>query len=288
MLLKNGWGSHGKVSVQTSNTCSFDSLYFAVAAMYADYDNVKNQIDQLAPTCAFSKMVTTMFESFDRIALKYNSLHRQRNDILHSIFESDELRFECGLVLVDCAANVNYIIPKALPINLYSYSRKKECTLCAMEIISNRCFVDINFDQYKKRSVKQLNTCLLETLILEEPSLCECGGTQNLTETVFSNFIIIDLHLESTIKEIALKDIPKRLIILGVEFALTACIEFIGEMPKDLASAAEVGVAHYITHILRSNDHWQTYDDLKSQILPPNTNSKIQGQVLLYVKINDI
>lgn len=282
MLLKNGLASHGKVSVQTSNTCSFDSLYFAVAAMYANYGNVRNQIVQLAPTCTFSKMVTTMFESFDRIALKYNSSHRQRNEILHSIFKSDELRFECGLVLVD------YIIPKALPINLYSYSRKKECALCAMEITSNRCFVDINFEQYKKRSVKQLNACLIETSILEEPSLCECGGTQNITETVFSNFIMIDLHLESTIEEIALKDIPKTLIILGIEFALTACIEFIGEMPKDLSSAAEMGVAHYITHILRSNDHWQTYDDLKSHILPSNTNSKIKGQVLLYVKLDDI
>lgn len=43
MLLKNGWSTHGNISVQTSNTCAFDSLYFAIAAMYADYGHVKSQ-----------------------------------------------------------------------------------------------------------------------------------------------------------------------------------------------------------------------------------------------------
>lgn len=284
MLLKNGWASHGNVSVQTSHTCAFDSLYFAVAAMYADYGHVKSQIDELAPTCAFSEMVATMFETFGTIAVKFNSLHRQRNKILHSIFEPNKLEFDCGLILIDCASNVNYIIPKALQTSLYSYSRTKRCSKCDREIVSNRCFVDIHFEQYQKRSIQNLNGCLLDTLLSEQSSSCSCGGPQIISETVFSNFIMIDLHLKSTIKEIALNDIPKNLNILGEHFALTACIEFIGETPEDF-NLSDNSVAHYISHILRSNNQWQTYDDLKSHVSPSKINTQIKGQVLFYVKI---
>lgn len=284
MLLKNGWASHGNVSIQTSNTCSFDSLYFAFAAPYADYGHVKEQIDQLAPDCAFSKMVATMCESFATNVTKHNSLHRQRNVILHSIFKSDELEFDCGLIFVDCAANVNYTIPKVLPTELYSYSRKKQCDRCGKKTISKRCFIDINFEEFEKRSIKQLNTCLLDTLISEQPSTCPCDGSQIFADTEFSNIIMIDLHLESTIKPITLNAIPKKLNIMGIGFALTGCIEFIGEMPKDFSSQKNNGYAHYISHVLRSNGRWQTFDDLKARISKPKTNVKIKGQVLFYVK----
>lgn len=293
MLLKNGWANHGNasLSIQTSNTCAFDSLYFAVAAMYSDYGNVRNQIDHLAPECAFSNMVRTMFQTFSSHAKKHNSLHQQRNNILQPIFQSSQLKFDCGLILINCAANVNYIIPKVLPVNLYSYSRTKQCDLCGEEIISNRCFVDIVFEEYDKRSIKNLNSCLLDTLTSEsifQESKCpkSCKGSLRVTNTLFSNFIIIDLHLATTIRKIALSDIPKELNILGEIFALTACIEFIGETTENISSFedAQDSIAHYITHILRSNNQWQTFDDLKSHIFSSKTNLKIKGQVVFYVK----
>lgn len=287
MLLKNGYTTHGKTSIQTTLTCSFDSLYFVVAAMYADYGNVKRQIDYLAPTCAFSKMVTTMFESFDSNTAKYRSLHRQRNEILLSIFEHRKLQFDSGLTFVKCDTNVNFLTERVLPTSLYSYSRKKHCSRCDMEIISNRCFVDINFEEFQSRPITDLNGCLLDTLISEQPSTCTCDGLPTMfTETTFSNFIMIDLTLESTIQEITLNDIPKELNILGVHFALAACIEFIGETPEYIVPS-ENDVAHYISHILRSNNQWQTYDDKKSQIFTSKINSKIKGQVVFYVKIGE-
>lgn len=290
MLLKNGWKSPGKNATQTALTCSFDSLYFVVAAMYADYDNVKRQIDKLTQTCTFSKMVKTMFDPIDSSAAKHRSLHQQRNEILHKILEYRQLQFGSGLTYVKCDANVNFMIPKALSMNLYSYSRTKQCNRCDQKIISNRCFVDINFEEFENLSIKYLNSCLLETIISEQPSFCSCDGGQMaqmmISKTEFSNFIMIDLHLKSTIREIALNDIPKKLSLLGETFSLTACIEFIGEMPEDFDSS-ENGSAHHVAHILRSNKQWQTYDDLKSQMFPSKINSKIKGQVLFYVKIND-
>lgn len=283
VLLKNGWTSYGKTTVQTANTCSFDSLYFAVAAMYSDYDTVKKQIDDLDATCAFSTMIYTMFTHYDRAATKFSSLHRQRNAILYPIFESSALKFDSGLVLVNCVANVNFIIPRVLLEKLYSYSRTKECTQCKKKATSKRCFIDINFEEYRKRSITNLNSFLLNTLIAERPSACSCGNPQIFTEASFSNFIMIDLHLETTIKLLALKDIPLSLDILGVIFKLSACIEFIGKLSED-PNFHNDDQAHYITHILRANNQWQIYDDTKSKMSHSKINEKIQGQVLFYVK----
>lgn len=285
ILLKNGSTTQAKNPIQTSLTCSFDSIYFVVAAMYADFINVKNQIDQLATTCVFSKMVTTMFQAFGSNTLKLNSLHRQRNEILHALFEDRKLQYDSGLIFIKCHANVNYVIPRVLPKNLYSYTRTKQCDRCDRNFSSPRCFIDINFEEFQELSVKNLNTCLLNSLLHEKSSKCQCGGILDFAGVNFSNFIIIDLHLETTIEEITLNEIPKMLDILGVKFALTACIEFIGEMPKTLDPKKE-SVAHYVSHILRSNNQWQTFDDLKSQTFPSKTNSKLKGQVVFYVKIN--
>lgn len=96
---------------------------------------------------------------------------------------------------------------------------------------------------------------------------------------------MIDLHLESTIKKIALSEIPRKLNILGETFALTACIEFIGETTENISfEDAQESIAHYITHILRSNNQWQTFNDLKSHIFTPKITLKIKGQVVFYVK----
>lgn len=119
MLLKNGWASHGNSnqSVQTVNTCAFDSVYYAVATMYADYGNVKSQIDKLAPKSSFCSLVVEMFKPAAKDTIKHTALHKARNEFLRSIFKSAELAFESALIYVDCASNVNYTMEKALPRN---------------------------------------------------------------------------------------------------------------------------------------------------------------------------
>lgn len=107
-----------KKNIRTFNTCSFDSVYVAIAAMYADFENVKKQIDDFTDECTFSIMVSTLFTADVRAAIKHNALLRIRNNLLLSIFEQSAEEYENDLITVDCATNVNYIIPKLVPRNI--------------------------------------------------------------------------------------------------------------------------------------------------------------------------
>lgn len=191
--------------------------------------------------------------------------------------------------MVDCATNANYIIPKVLPLKLYSYSRKKQCNRCNRNVMSNRCFVDINFEEYDKHGISNLNRCLIDSLIAEKPSNCSsntCDGSEVLVQTEFSNFIVIDLQLKQAIKKIALHEIPKTLNILGIHFSLTGCMEFIGVVDELICSNIneDKRVGHCISQLYRSNSCWEMYDDMKAMVVRSDTKSKIQGQVLFYVK----
>lgn len=259
--------------------------------MYADYIQVKIQVNELVNECKFSKMISDMFTNVSSISAKQTALLRQRNRLLLTVFKdgADSIQLENDLIVLDCATNANYIIPKVLPPNLYSYSRKKQCNRCNRNVVSNRCFVDINFEEYDKSGISNLNRCLLISLITEKPSICSshtCDGSEVLVQTEFSSFIVIDLQLKQAIKNIALKEIPKTLNILGIHFSLTGCMEFIGDVDELICANKneDKRVGHYISHLYRSNNCWKMYDDMKAMVVRSDTKSKIQGQVLFYVK----
>lgn len=278
MLLKNGHSSYrDKRCTQTSNTCPFDSLFVVVAAMYADHDHIKNQINSLAPDSELLSMIYDMFNDVGKTTVKHNALLRQRNVLLSSLFPAEE--YECGLLVVDCKANANYIIPKLLPTELYSYVRIKECDRCGDKLLSKRCFVDIDIDEFERQRIENLNKCLLDSLICEheQPSKCSCNGAKRIVETNFSNFIMIDLTLKEIISTLSLCDIPDKIKILGLQFSLKACIEFIGTEFTEFTG-------HYVSHVYRRNKQWEKYDDKKSQVLRSNIKNKIKGQVLFYVR----
>lgn len=299
MLLRNGFYSTcGKYSIQTYSTCCFDSFYVIIAGLYADYRSVKKQIDQFVDRNKFSKMILETFSSTSSLNARQQRLLKLRNLILLDIFkESKEaLSFLNGLFDVSCDTNANLIIPRLLPIEMYSYTRKKKCNLCNFPaIVSNRCFVDIDYNQYDILGIQKLNECLLNTLITEKTSICKCGAKEVITDTQFSSFIIIDLHLKTTIKKLKLNNIPKSLNILGIHFDLSGCMEFIGDADTqiknivrdgtdDQKSSEEKKIGHYIAHLYRSNNRWETYDDLKTKVSEPNIYDDIQGQVLVYVR----
>lgn len=252
-----------------------------IAGIYADFSNVKNNFDEFVKEYKFPEMVSSIFSNDDSISKRQNRLLQKRNIVLLDIFKetSNAIQFNNGLISLNCATNVNCIIPKLLPQNLYSYLRKKQCNNCNRTVVSNRCFVDIEFELFEKKGIQELNNCLLDTLISEMPSYCiSCEEPEQITTTEFSSFILIDLQLEHGLKKFALNDIPKSLNILDIKFLLTGCIEFIG----DATQSNQVG--HYISHLYRSNKQWEMYDDFKSNVSRSNPSSKIQAQILFYVK----
>lgn len=276
------------------HTCPFDSVYTVLAALYADFEKIKLKIDEIrlmyddGVPKEFLRMVERMSEDFKSNAIKLNVLLRDRNHILNEVFEGEERVVELnGLRSIDCSSNVHYLIQKVLPTELFSYKRIKQYDRCENTIVSNRCFIDINFDSYEIGTIKKLNNCLLTEFLSERHTQCKCGGSRNVIETTFSDFVMIDLQLEYCIKPISLNEIPKNLNILGLKFALYACIEFIGD--DNAFSQEEEGeegqpIGHYVAHIFRRN-MWERFDDMKSYVTKSDTKAKIKGQVLFYFRI---
>lgn len=282
ILLRNGFFSTaGKFSIQTMNTCPFDSFYVIVASMYADYVQVKNQIDQLAEHCIFSKMISNTFTTGETVNSKQKKLLRERNLVLLHVFKDliNAISFTNGLISINSAANCHFIIDKLLSDHMSSYTRIKQCTGCKKENVSNRPFVDINFELYNKLGIQKLNECLLQTLISEPSGTCNCSSkSEIITHTRFSNFIAIDLQLYEDIKEISLNEIPEKLNILGIQFSLVGCIEFRGNCND------HIRIGHYVAHVYRPNKRWELYDDTQCKVAQSNLHAKIQGQILIYVK----
>lgn len=296
MILRNGHLSIAKESIHTTHTCAFDSAFTVIAAMYADCTQVKSQIDCIEPINILVKMdliepslvlmVKSMFGTQKTAGVVQNTLLRLRNQLLMNIFEGTQrMKVFSGLTTINCSCNVNYLIPKMLPTDLYSYVRKKECDQCEFELISKRCFVDIDFRQFQLLSIQNLNECLVDCLISDSSTNCSCGGTLTASHTEFSNFIIIDLTVENVVTAITLQDIPKTLNILDIAFKLFGCIEFIGEdkVPIAYNDDEDEGIGHYVSHIWRSG-RWERYDDLRNKITKSKTSLKIKAQVLFYVK----
>lgn len=279
MLLKNGGLTSGKRPIQTINTCGYDSLYTIFAALYADLEEVKKQVDELIPDVPFCEMVSSMFTDEKKTA-KFSSLLRKRSSMLHALYEGTEhvSYFENGLISIDCETNVNYLMQKLLPADLYSYSRHSQCDRCNDTINSNRCFIDINMDLLEQQTIKKLNNCLLDTLCNENKK-CNCGGTK-IFDMSFGHVIAIDISLKDRIPEMTLDEIPQCLNILGVIFNIFACVQYIGN--------DEIGTqGHYVSHIYRRNSRWHLYDDLKAHISYSSTNVRMKVQILFYVQASD-
>lgn len=160
--MNNGFIQRGKITTQTFNTCSFDSIFQAFCVLYADHDKIKNAINELSHECASSSLICSMFSTEGTLSERSKKIYINRFVILETIFSS--LKFKNGLKSIDCVGNINYTIQKALCTNLYSYTRTKRCNNCNDEIVSKRCFVDINFKTFEEKGISKLNDCLNEEL----------------------------------------------------------------------------------------------------------------------------
>ncbi|KAL4089579.1 hypothetical protein QTP88_024592 [Uroleucon formosanum] len=95
-------------------------------------------------------------------------------------------------------------------------------------------------------------------------------------------------HLENTTKisqnyagkvMLKLRDISKTITINGDVYNLRGVIAFDGS-----ARELRQSYGHYIAYGLRSNDHWQCYDDLKDQVSTKSKSFKVNAEILFYTK----
>lgn len=128
-LKDNGFTSHGKFTIRTSNTCPFDSVYAILAALYCDEPEIKNQIDALAPSSSFLKLICDTFSSDESLLKTYNSLMKARNLFLRDYFEPENA--PKSFMHFECSGNVNLVIPK---VSIFYFKNSFQYNVCSTSI----------------------------------------------------------------------------------------------------------------------------------------------------------
>ncbi|KAB0803042.1 hypothetical protein PPYR_00012 [Photinus pyralis] len=278
MLLKNGFVQRGRSqTLQTFNTCAFDSIFHVYYALFVDYEHVRNAIDKLKGESLFAEMLS---DTVNKIPTKklVSNLYIKRNKLLVLMNKNRLISFDNGFSSLDCNSNITFTIEHVLHKGLYSYMRQKVCSKCTHQYSSHRIFLDINQQLLMSMGLARLNDLLNIELNTEETnSKCPCGDAMHVSDTTFSNIVLIDLQCFGNSMKASIKDIPDNLSLLEETFVLSACIQYIGE--EDDNDKKSVG--HYICHVKRINNVWETYDDLKLNIL----NAEISKPKLICVVV---
>lgn len=111
--------------------------------------------------------------------------------------------------------------------------------------------------------------------------ICEDCQSEGATSSIeFGPFILIDLQTRDGVKENRIWDLPGVIDIQNSTFRLFACVEYIGEQVDPDS------IGHYSAHILRKNNLWENYDDLKSASSTTNIIKHRLVFIVLYKKVN--
>lgn len=286
--------SGSKTSV-LRNTCAFDSVVQLLACLYVDNAHFRLKVDNLVPTSILCEIISKMPADLTRqqqIA-RGKELNKLRDAILISTNPEGHTQFENNLITTDCDGNVNYTIERTFPTELYSYQRTKNCLNCGNVQVSNRAFLDLDLTFVKKYSIKELSKCINMELVSETRTTrkrgqCEhCHGPLDMNKTEFGNLVMIDTQTcvdpndrHFICPPYRLSEIPDKLDIHNHTFSFVGCTEYIGEY---IRNDDGTGIGHYVAHVKRRNNMFQSYDDTRTSKFKSPTKP-IRTAILFYVR----
>lgn len=298
LVLPNGsTTTEGAHRLIVSNTCGFDSFAQIMACIYVDNEIFKSQIDALKEKSGFCSIISQMSGSFARLQLQAHvkKVTKLRTTLLMPMSEVSDCKN--NIRAITCTGNMNHIIERCCR-DLFSYQRVKECLVCGHEMVSKRAFVDIDLNLLKKLTLKSVSQCILNELINEtrqtrKAGTCEeCGGLLDIAKTEFNNIIMLDTQTcidlktnkQIDIEPCKLDDIPTELQILDTDFDFVGCVAYVGSYSLTSTQHAS-SVGHYVAHVRRKNNQFETYDDLKpNKSRSPKT--PVNVTILIYLKRN--
>lgn len=190
-------------------------------------------------------------------------IFKERDEILKSL-DPIVKRSSNGFTVLDCTTSVDKIVHKLLPYTVYATPACK----CTGTDAKGYNYVPINGQQFAKLGIKNLQKCISLDFLKRKP--CEECGSQKKIK--FSSYIIInaqpDVEPVKGFKKIKIADIPLKITIAGIEFNFSGIVE--------------CKPGHFLSHILRKNKVWETYNDSKFKV--SKTPKSIFPNHIMYVQ----
>lgn len=244
-MLPNGSEfQRGRNSYVVSNTCAIDTIVTVKAASYIDNTHIRNEMN--GSSCKFAALVKLLFErkkidstiEFARFELlKENSPDDKAIQQINSL-----TYFNCetsvqGLISNMCSSNADI---------LSSRRRTGNCSTCGTRWDFEAPFLNFNIEGFAFNNIQN-------SILPEKTRVCEkcLKKTMIVTET-FSSTIAIDTEHVFQIDRQSTKinEIQNEINLNGEKYELSACIEH------------DPSIKHYIAHVKRKTNNWETYDDL--------------------------
>lgn len=285
-ILSNGHRKYyGKQSsVLTYNTCAFDTIFQIFAAIFIDYEHIQNRFEE-NEEAEFYSMIAATFNYEKKGSGLMTDLYERRFGILKRVYAEKIISTTSGLLTIDCNSNIAYTIEHAMPQSFFSYSRVKHCNSCSNSVLSRRVFIDINLELFASEtvSIQDLNEHINIDLLCEvKKSKCTtnlCSGMIEI-DTTFSEVVVIDLQLidEKLNKIFSINEVPQELDLRGIKYKIFAMAEYIKKSGET--------IGHYIAHVRRFNNQWETYNDLLKVTEIPSCNRRAEIHTLFYIQQN--
>lgn len=270
-ILPNGAttkGNRKNPTIISHNTCPFDALYQIYAAFFKDIQNIQTNINR-----SDRQFDIFIRESFFKKNI--DELNGSRNHIFLSLFPERVFHGKKNIRILDVFMTINEMFNKLSENSNVIFSMKTKTVCGECNSITNE-----KIHKYvPMRFVGEWKTII--------------GDIQAFTE--FDSFnsemcpkcsILLDSH-------ITYNDV----VVIHIEMAYPDTLPHLIEMDKisnyillsdklyEFRAAVQYTSNHFIAHIKRNDDVWQTYDDLKSSVQKP-TKSFYSVQYY-YVKVED-
>lgn len=269
-----------RLKVTTINTCAFDSIYHVYRCLYVDYNETKVEVDSISDNSKFAELIA-MPETSEK---KYTKMfYEARNELLLNLFANDAntINTDNGIQIVDCLTNITYAIKGSLSESheLYSLCIERKCSGCRKFSNHDLQFIPINLNEFEQNGIAHLNYNIENSIdnipeVLKNACL-HCGGDLELGSITSNNIIIVDLQGKNA-NNFSISEVPSEIAISGSDFKLVGAIEYVGNKK------------HYIVHIRRKNQLWESFDDLLKNVFKTNLKKKIDVCVLMYKKDTSI
>lgn len=265
-LLENGQTTK---NIVTERTCAFDSIYviFGVAAI--DYNCIEIVSTE---TSKFSQFLS---ETVTKQNKKQTKLYKLRNEILKSVFsresykDSKNLTRNDQLTHIDCLTGLGGFFSQLVydgNEQLCSYTINARCRDCHEKKKILRPLVPLLIDMEQPIPLHDI-----QSRIIPYDRNIRCQKCQIHMKCDRAMNKIIALEVEPTNPQhttlYKLSSIQNEILLENKSYRLFGTIEY-----NALAH-------HFIAHIKRKNDVWETYDDLDAK--KATKNSKTATKIFL-------
>lgn len=258
-IFSNGFTDAG---LQTKNTCAFDSLFSTFACIYSDYSKYQAAVDadQSSELCTFIKKVMAQKKITRRNYV-------DRNKMLLGL--ASQTTKVTKLTTLDCETGFGTIFDHICRKNNFFASSilSRTCHSCEATFKLVRPLLPISFNGLDLKNLQN-------HIIHPEMEAEKCPKCKKICDAEHHFNPVLALEVEAVSEETSkikyrVGDLTQQINVHGSIWNVCGVAEHIGK--------------HFICHMKRKNNTWQTYDDLSPKATELDTSKKMKVFMIFYI-----